>query len=82
MVRVADQANIYGLAETIAHEIGAHVRGSILHVWNRHDEYGTFVQGSGTAGSLAKKILDELDAQRKKAAATHRVRPERPLEHF
>jgi hypothetical protein len=67
-VKLTPKTDPYGLAETIGHEIGGHVRGVILGILNDHAEWGTFAQGSAAEGSLAKKLLDELLAHKKKHA--------------
>jgi len=62
LVRVREHLGIFVLAETIAHEIGAHVRGAVLGIFDHHGAWGAFSEGSAIPGTRAQKILDELHA--------------------
>jgi hypothetical protein len=65
MVRITNQKDEYDLAETIAHEIGAHVRGTLLDIYDHHNEWGSSAQGSAVTGSLASKVMNELQSLKK-----------------
>jgi len=74
LVRVTEAKDVYQLAETVAHEIGAHVRGWLLKVADHHNEWGTPVCDSAPVGTLARTLMDQLAEHKKKhekAAVKH-----------
>lgn len=70
LVRVTEQSTVYDIASTIGHEIGAHVRGSVLGISRsnelQHIEWGSKWSGFTTDGTLAWKFLNELNEYKKK----------------
>lgn len=75
LVRVTQSSDVYQLAETVAHEFGAHVRGWLLNICDHHDAWGTFVAGSAPDGTIAKEIMNQLKRHKeRKTAPTGKVK--------